>query len=429
MGWGFLDPTKLFRKNWDTPGELAMELYSQATDRTPATVDRPVTIQQTGTEPALKIEAPPPRQEPDRIELFSPRPEPSREYRPRPEAGGFPIPQPSRVQTEQAAQPKAPVQAAKTTPAPPPESSARGLGKVLAGIAGRAFSAYPGVVAPAPQVRPPPQAPLGTSPTFETLAAPGVVVPTTTPTPGRSPAGDAASRSLAPRPSAPESLPDPYSPRRSSFPQAGGREPAEEHPSPTVDIAGPVVFRGPEPSQFSVAPQVWDPTFQKYVSYPPPSVLAQNLAPWITNANRIGFVQQMSAADLSDPSNPIAGLGQVMFYSVSDDGTGFTQADDGRQPQVACSLMQFPWSSWGVGVLIGDNWFMWPLGPVCTATGKIPANSHASCLLRADYGGAAASIDNDMSVAVDNGSGGSVTIIAAIDFNGKLKAIAQNCTA
>jgi hypothetical protein len=158
-------------------------------------------------------------------------------------------------------------------------------------------------------------------------------------------------------------------------------------------------------------------------------MLAQNLWPWLTNAVRIGFVQRMSAADLSNPSSPIAGLGLVNFYSVSDDGTGFTQADDGLQPLVACSLMQFPWASWGVGVLIGDNWFMWPLGQVCTATGTIPANSHASCLLRADYGGGAADINNDMSTAVDNGSGGSVTIIAAIDFNGKLKAIAQNCTA
>src|SRR5271166_1863848 len=69
MGWGFLDPTRLFRKTWKDAGELAMELYAMATEQTPAKMHRPVELVKQPNQPALLIGYPPstPEQRPGTV--------------------------------------------------------------------------------------------------------------------------------------------------------------------------------------------------------------------------------------------------------------------------------------------------------------------------------------------------------------------------
>ena len=329
MGWGFLDPTRLFRKSWTDAAELSMELYSMATDQTPAKMDRPVELTKQPGQPALKIVAPP-KVQPQPIPLVA-RVKQSAVYRPGsvPDGGLYShatLPE----QPEQA--PITSVPASLVSGGPTRSRSPLETGFLNIAVTAPITNLTNDVI---------------------TSALSGLGARTTTPTP--------------------TPTPTPYKPRTPGYaPQPISSE-SVAHADPVVDVDGPVSFRGTSPVQFQSPPQVWDDSLKAYASYPPPSMMMVNRPPWLDRDTRLAYVTDMTAANLTDPSAITLGQGNALMYDDTDDGSTFVASS--FNPTPVNSWLQFPWSSWALVYQMGDNWYAVPLGSLCSATGVIPGSA------------------------------------------------------
>lgn len=446
MGWGFLDPTRLLQKTWDSASELAMEMYSMASEGSAAKVERPVEIAKQPGQPALKISPAPAVAQPKQpIQPTQDAPAGSRNthtQRPVESAGpGLPAPVSTQAfRSMRAAQivgGELSSAIAKTAEQEEKKVFEKATSGPVSWIASRMIgSALDGL-------RPQEQA----SPTQPGLAKPRASVASVESISSRAGTQPQAS----PEPSSPIDKPEvsdrsqestAYSPKEPSYGYRDISRPLPVHPDPVADISGPVVFRGVDPVQFDVPPQVYDKRTGQYVSYPPSPMLGSPWIPWLTINAKICYCDStgVSAATLRQPpSSSTLGTGIVRMYEVDQETPTLVEIDDdegaGTERNIRVySIYNFPFQQcFAMATMLGDSWFVFPFGscvPAKTRAGGIGAGGAATCDLYSTLGGTkvaigSATVYNDMAKTV--GSAGNVILETVVDMSGQLRVVAEAC--
>lgn len=455
MGLGFLDPTRLLQKTWASASDLAMELYHQATQESSAKVSRPVEIQKSPGRPALKIDYAPinnPQQQVRTEQIQRPvqrqfADQGLRSVEPTGAAPG--VLQPSagssisiaRSASEVASKAIAPIARAEEARALK-ESVADPISRFASRVISSAVS---GLSSPQPEVSPAGRV----APAFDDshvrhsessqfpanrFVSSGDVFD----------GADIDSRSQS-------STRVSGKPQESTWSPGGTRneqrsKPAGlgelEHADPIVDVSGPVVFRGPDPVQFSAMPQVFDKRSGGYVGLAEAGLQSQ-WQRWLTIDTKICWCDSegVTAATMRQPpSTSDLGSGNVYMYQVDQDADQLQPIDDpdgeeGAENKVkAYSLYNFPFkNTFAFAKMLGDHWFVFPFGSAVVAktrSGGIPSGEAAICDLYSTIGGSKIAagegpVFNDANVTV--GPDGDITIIAVIDTSGQLRVVMEAC--